>query len=462
MSRNWTKAMEWNNEGTEPSANLKQNGFLGGYKPPASTFNYFLHKFKVCIDELQSAFDAGDENKVDKVAGKGLSTNDYTTAEKTKLAGIDENATSVGKKGSGTNSEIFNSAESATGDNAHAEGEFSQAEGNCSHAEGYDTLASGGHSHAEGSSTQATGSSSHAEGFETVASGSEAHAEGSYTKAIGGNSHAEGNNCEAKGYSSHAEGSYTKANGVNSHAQGVHTIANDYQSVSGKYNADTSAPTSLTDTSGSLYIVGFGTSETDRKNAFRISAAGKCYGTTTFGSSGADYAEYFEWLDGNPNNEDRRGLFVTLDGEKIRLANSNDDFILGVVSAVPSICGDIQSEYWKDRFLKDVFGSPIIETVKVPETVDEKTGETIPEHTEKRFIANPEYDYNKTYVSRENRKEWNAVGLVGKLVAIDDGTCEVNGYCKVSENGVATKSIEKTAFRILCRIDETHIKILVK
>ncbi len=31
-------------------------------------------------------------NKVDKVSGKGLSTNDYTTAEKTKLAGIAENA----------------------------------------------------------------------------------------------------------------------------------------------------------------------------------------------------------------------------------------------------------------------------------------------------------------------------------------------------------------------------------
>jgi hypothetical protein len=31
-------------------------------------------------------------NKVDKVSGKGLSTNDYTTAEKNKLAGIDDNA----------------------------------------------------------------------------------------------------------------------------------------------------------------------------------------------------------------------------------------------------------------------------------------------------------------------------------------------------------------------------------
>ena len=31
-------------------------------------------------------------NKVDKVSGKGLSTNDYTTAEKSKLAGVAENA----------------------------------------------------------------------------------------------------------------------------------------------------------------------------------------------------------------------------------------------------------------------------------------------------------------------------------------------------------------------------------
>ena len=35
---------------------------------------------------------AGITNKVDKVSGKGLSTEDYTTVEKTKLAGISENA----------------------------------------------------------------------------------------------------------------------------------------------------------------------------------------------------------------------------------------------------------------------------------------------------------------------------------------------------------------------------------
>lgn len=36
-----------------------------------------------------------DSSKVDKVSGKGLSTNDYTTAEKEKLAGIAAGATAV-------------------------------------------------------------------------------------------------------------------------------------------------------------------------------------------------------------------------------------------------------------------------------------------------------------------------------------------------------------------------------
>ena len=35
------------------------------------------------------------DNKIDKISGKGLSTNDYTTAEKDKLAGIAAGATNV-------------------------------------------------------------------------------------------------------------------------------------------------------------------------------------------------------------------------------------------------------------------------------------------------------------------------------------------------------------------------------
>lgn len=48
-----------------------------------------------------------DANKVDKVNGKGLSTNDYTTIEKNKLAGIDE----------GANKTVIDSALSSTSEN---------------------------------------------------------------------------------------------------------------------------------------------------------------------------------------------------------------------------------------------------------------------------------------------------------------------------------------------------------
>jgi hypothetical protein len=50
-------------------------------------------------DPLRHAFDLTNQmftelyaNKVDKISGKGLSSNDYTTAEQTKLAGIAEGA----------------------------------------------------------------------------------------------------------------------------------------------------------------------------------------------------------------------------------------------------------------------------------------------------------------------------------------------------------------------------------
>lgn len=45
---------EWKNEGTEPSDNLKETGFTGGYKPPATVFNWFWNKVQKCITELQT------------------------------------------------------------------------------------------------------------------------------------------------------------------------------------------------------------------------------------------------------------------------------------------------------------------------------------------------------------------------------------------------------------------------
>ena len=45
---------KWDAQGTEPSEELKTNGFLAGYKPPAAYFNYLFNKITACLKELQS------------------------------------------------------------------------------------------------------------------------------------------------------------------------------------------------------------------------------------------------------------------------------------------------------------------------------------------------------------------------------------------------------------------------
>lgn len=321
----------------------------------------------------------------------------------------------------------------------------------------------GANSFAMGTQVTASGTNSHAVGSGTTASEAYSHAEGYKTTSSGTASHAEGNQTTASGSGSHAQGVRTTASGVGSHAAGSWTIANNYQYVIGNYNADTTAPTSYNDitTAAGLFIVGIGSSTSARANGFRINPAGKAYGSGTYGTSGADYAEYFEWADGNPANEDRRGRFVTLDCDKIRCATAEDDYILGIVSAEPTVVGDIQSEMWHNMYLKDIYGNKLVEVVEVEESVNED-GEVIPAHTERRWVLNPDYNPEMKYVSREERPEWDAIGIVGKLVAVDDGTCQVNGYCYPNINGVATVSEEKTAYRVIERLDETHIKIFIK
>ena len=75
-----------------------------------------------------------------------------------------------------------------------------------------------------------------------------------------------------------------------------------------------------------------GTSSTYYSNAAYLSSSGLLALAGSVSSGGADYAEYFEWEDGNINNDDRRGYFVTISNEKIKIARTND-YILGVVSA---------------------------------------------------------------------------------------------------------------------------------
>lgn len=200
----------------------------------------------------------------------------------------------------------------------------------------------------------------------------------------------------------------------------------------------------------------------------------------TITTTGQDYAEDWEWEDGNSNNEDRRGRFVTLDGDKIKLANSGD-FVLGIVSANPSIIGGGDCMEWKDKYLKDVFGTIITEEVEEP--VYEKRQVMIKESytdTEGKYhqaeyemqnvntgekklikkpVLNPDYDASIPYKTRARRPEHCYVGHLGKLVLVDDGTCIPNSFAAPLADGIATNSKEKTRARVLKRIDDTHVLV---
>jgi len=185
---------------------------------------------------------------------------------------------------------------------------------------------------------------------------------------------------------------------------------------------------------------------------------------TTF--NGADYAEYFEWSDGNSSNEDRAGYTVVLkDGSKIGIATAGDSpsSIIGVISAAPAIVGDGQDLSWRGKWKKDAFGREITTPVqylvwnhgyeddengnrvpvKQPDPTDQVSMQNADTQGEvgakldkmiadgevpqfaidnniimnaTRRVKDPLYDETKKYVSREFRQEWSPVGLVGKLI----------------------------------------------
>ena len=178
---------------------------------------------------------------------------------------------------------------------------------------------------------------------------------------------------------------------------------------------------------------------------FKFRGDGNAFADNNWNAGGADYAEYFEWKDGNSSSEDRRGYTVVLDGNQIRKSTSDDaqSSILGVVSATPAMVGDTGQMNWQGKYERDEWGSYILEeytqtqwsvydeerneklhsyqTDKIPSDVtvpsDAVVTSTETDGSTKlmRRKESSSYDASKTYVPREDRVEWDTIGLVGKL-----------------------------------------------
>ena len=282
-----------------------------------------------------------------------------------------------------------------------------------------------------------------------------------------------GGSIEAKKQGSIAIGTGSTAAETNSVAFGYHVNSGvENQTALGKYNI---AQTSADETKYGL-IFGNGTADA-RANAFTLDWTGNAtFAGTVTSASGADYAEYFEWKDGNVNSEDRVGYIVTLDGDKIVKAKAGDD-ILGIISGCATVIGDNAEWNWQGRFERDEFGRIIYDQVEQFIDTPDPDWEPNPEKPDeevpmiKKSLGyfpvpreNADYDPTKEYANRSNRPEWDTVGMMGKLYVRDDGTAAINDYVTVSAttDGVATKAEGRTSMRVMERVNDHIIRVCFK
>jgi len=144
---------------------------------------------------------------------------------------------------------------------------------------------------------------------------------------------------------------------------------------------------------------------------------------------------------------------------------AQDQYILGVISATPAVVGGAQGCNWQGMYIRDEWGAVEYEWVdRAHETVhhDPAIGEPHPQTRmlrERRPRLNPEYNPQLPYSPRNERNEWAVVGLLGKLIVRDDGSCKPNGYCRPGANAMATASAY--GYRVLKRLNRDKVLILL-
>ena len=191
------------------------------------------------------------------------------------------------------------------GMNSFAFGENTTANGDGSAVWGFENLGSGSYSTAFGSQTEASGDYSMAcglggesSGLLSTVFGSNGEAIGDYSTCFGQQNTASGEGSTAFGFSTEAVGEYSSsfgaltqaigdisttmglssiANGKNSTAIGTGVVAESFAEVAfGRYNT-TYTPDSATDIDPDdrLFVIGNGTSDSNRKDAFSITKSGE-------------------------------------------------------------------------------------------------------------------------------------------------------------------------------------------
>lgn len=227
---------------------------------------------------------------------------------------------------------------------------------------------------------------------------------------------------------------------------------------------------------------------------FRLRGDGTGMCDASWTGGGADRAEMFEWLDGNPDGFDgekrevgsnRAGYPVVLVDSKIRIAAAGE-VPIGVVSLTYDSLGNAAPLNWAQKYLSDDLGNPLLEDCQIVEwqesilrelakeaippsvrtyIVDGKprempdpgmpaqearyevvkhsyyadcipAGVTTPadaaRSATRRKQLNPNYSADAAYVARTARKEWDAVGVIG-ICRLRKGQPTAPGWLKLRD-----------------------------
>ena len=158
-------------------------------------------------------------------------------------------------------------------------------------------------------------------------------------------------------------------------------------------------------------------------DAFAVNKEGYVSAMQSFSTScTTGYCEYFKWK--STPVHDPVGLFVTLDGDELVVADNTSDYVLGVVSAAPAFVANGDCEISGETFVRDDFN--VLSTVQI-------VGNTY------RVYDATYSPY--TYTKKRFDPDWSAICLQGRVRVKQDGTLVVNGYADVDSSGRATSAL---------------------
>lgn len=184
------------------------------------------------------------------------------------------------------------------------------------------------------------------------------------TVFINGSNHAEGVGNYNGGAASHVEGIRNEINkdAYASHAEGIkNTTKNRAEHASGQYNKSNKASDTFGDAGNTLFSIGCGTSDTDRKNAFEVMQDGTCkYLDVATGEQidvgvAKELSKPFDLTIGSITKKVDGKSAVSFNAEELGIQNKSNTYLIDVSSGTPEITLNINEEVndveeYLDRF----------------------------------------------------------------------------------------------------------------